>query len=122
DYFESILMFRLSSNIKVYLAVGTTDMRKSINGLSVLVSEQMELDVFSGHLFVFCNRKKNIIKVLYWDRNGFCLWQKRLEKDKYPWPDTEEAVKQITYDQLKMLLIGIDFFKAHKQVIYEEMN
>ena len=59
---------------------------------------------------------------MYWDRNGFCLWQKRLEKDKYPWPDTEKAVEQITNDQLEMLLSGIDFFKAHKPVIYEEMN
>ena len=72
------MMLLPSENIKVYLALGATDMRKSINGLSILVSKQMDLDPFSGHLFVFCNRKKNMIKVLFWDRNGFCLWHNYL--------------------------------------------
>lgn len=80
---EGGLMFLSSVNIKVYLAMGNTDMRKSINGLSILVSENLELDPFSGHLFAFCNKKRNMLKILYWDRNGFCLWHKRLEKRKY---------------------------------------
>jgi transposase len=71
-------MFPALPEIKVLLAVGVTDMRKSINGLSILVAEQLELDPLSGHLFAFCNRKRDIVKILYWDRNGFCLWQKRL--------------------------------------------
>ena len=62
----------------VYVAVGSTDMRKSINGLSILVEQSMDLNPFSGDLFVFCNRLRTIVKILYWDRNGICLWHNRL--------------------------------------------
>ena len=68
---------------QIYLATGSTDMRKSINGLSILVAEQLEYDPLSGQLFCFCNRKRSIIKILYWEHNGFCLWHKRLEKDRF---------------------------------------
>ena len=81
-----------SAQTRVYLALGNTDMRKAINGLSILVQESMDLDPFSGHLFVFCNRKRNILKILYWDRNGFCLWSKRLEKHFFRWPESSEEV------------------------------
>jgi len=67
-------MWVFPSGMKVYLALGETDMRKSVNGLSIIVSECMEQDPFSGHLFVFCNRRRNILKILYWDSNGFALW------------------------------------------------
>ena len=67
-------MFPYLPGLRVYLAVGVTDMRKSINGLSILVQDQLDLDPISGHLFAFCNRRRDIVKVLYWDRNGFCLW------------------------------------------------
>ena len=87
-------MFLSSPELKVYLALGYTDMRKAINGLSILV-EQLELDPFSGHLFVFCNRSRKILKTLYWDRNGFCLWQKRLEKQRFKWPETSKEVLQV---------------------------
>lgn len=71
-------MFSPTQNLKIYIALGSTDMRKSIDGLSILVSEKLNLDLFSGHMFVFCNRKQNILKILYWDRNGFCLWHNYL--------------------------------------------
>jgi transposase len=71
---------------KVYLAVGSTDMRKSINGLSILVEGYLEMDPFSGYLFAFSNRRRNQIKILYWVRNVFCLWRKRLEKHRFRWP------------------------------------
>jgi transposase len=71
---------------RVFLAVGSTDMRKSINGLSVLVERAMEMNPFDGDLFVFCNRRRNMIKILYWDKNGFALWHKRLEKHRFHWP------------------------------------
>ena len=110
------------SKFSIYIKPGRTDMRKQANGLSIIAEEEMALNIQSKNLFLFCNRDRKLIKCLYWDRNGFCLWQKRLEKDKYPWPDTEEAAKQLTYNQLKMLPRGIDFFKAHKAIEYEEMN
>jgi len=114
------MMFLSSVNIKVYLALGSTDMRKSINGLSILVSEQMELDPFSGHLFVFCNRKQNMLKILYWERNGFCLRHKRLEKDSFRWPSSKKEIMTIERRELIWLMDGIDIYQkqAHKTLKY----
>jgi len=66
-------MIYLPANLRVFLAPGSTDMRKAINSLSILVEDTLRLDPFSGHLFVFCNLRRTILKILYWDRNGFCL-------------------------------------------------
>ena len=113
-------MFLPSVNTKVYLALGSTDMRKSINGLSIMVSEQLELNPFSGHLFVFCNRRRNMLKILYWDRNGFCLWHKRLEKHIFKWPVSQEEVITIGKRELTWLMDGLDIRQkeAHKQLKY----
>lgn len=89
-------MWDNSSGVRVYLSVGSTDMRKQINGLSIQVEQTMELDPFSGSVFVFCNRRRSIVKALYWDRNGFCLWQKRLGRDRFRWPETAEEVMTIS--------------------------
>jgi transposase len=106
--------------LKVYLAVGTTDMRKSINGLSILVADHMELDPFTGHLFAFCNRKRDIVKILYWDRNGFCLWHKRLEKDRFSWPESPAEVLDLSVRQLNWLLDGLSLEQnsAHQRLNY----
>ena len=101
------------AGLKVYLAVGNTDMRKSIDGLSILVSQQLTLDPLSGHLFVFSNRRRTMIKVLYWDRNGFCLWQKRLEKERFRWPASSEAVMEVSRRQLMWLLDGLEIHQRH---------
>ena len=106
------------SKIKIYIKPGMTDMRKQINGLSVIVEEELNLELFSKSVFIFCNRNRKRLKILYWDRNGFCLWLKRLEKDKFPWPKDREATEEITTEQLKMLLAGIDFFNAHNRLNY----
>lgn len=111
-------MIQLSPTTKVFLALGATDMRKAINGLSVFVSEQMHMDTFSGHLFVFCNRKRNILKILYWDKNGFCLWQKRLEKDRFKWPKSEKEVMGIGSRELSWLVAGLNIHQAHKPLKY----
>lgn len=107
----------------VFIAPGTTDMRKSINGLSVLVAAQFDLDPFAGSLFAFCNRKRDIVKILYWDHNGFCLWHKRLEKDRFLWPETEEGVLNIYGRELTWLLDGlsIDQRNAHQRLTYTNM-
>ena len=112
------------NNSRVYLAVGTTDMRKQINGLSILVQESMELDPFSGSVYVFCNRQRSIVKAIYWDRNGFCLWQKRLEKERFQWPDTEEEVVRISSRQLSWLLDGLELVQgsAHGQLQYSSVT
>jgi transposase len=103
---------------RVFLAMGSTDMRKSINGLSVLVEQAMGHDPFTGDLFVFCNRRKNMIKILYWDKNGFALWHKRLEKHRFHWPmRTDEGVR-LGMKELKWLLAGLDYMHAHGPLRY----
>ncbi len=110
----------LFPDVKVYLAPGVTDMRKAINGLSILVQEQMERDPFSGHLFAFCNRKRDIIKVLYWDRNGFCLWQKRLERERFKWPESREEILNLDMRELSWLIEGLSIYQqeAHVKLQY----
>ena len=113
-------MLHLFSGIKVYLALGVTDMRKSINGLSIIVESHFDLDPFSGHLFVFSNRRRNIMKILYWDRNGFCLWHKRLEKHYFKWPETKEDMITIGQRELMWLIEGLEIEQkdAHEGLCY----
>ena len=114
-------MFVAPVNMRVYLAMGQTDMRKAINGLSVLVESSMQLDPFSGNLFVFTNRRRNILKILYWHRNGFCLWQKRLEKHRFRWPDSyNNEVVEMEGRELSWLLEGLDTqdVRAHDKLSY----
>lgn len=106
------------SETKVYIALGATDMRKSINGLSLLVEEQFGLDLFSGSFFAFCNRKRNLVKILYWADNGFCIWLKRLEEDLFRWPDYEEEVMEVNQVALEWLLHGLDLSHAHQRLSY----
>lgn len=111
-------------NAQVYLALGITDMRKSINTLSMLVEEQMGHDPFCGSLFAFCNRRRDIVKVLYWDRNGFCLWEKRLEKDRFKWPEKSEEVMKLTHRELMWLMDGMPVSPrdAHRELAYSSVN
>ena len=108
--------------VEIYVKAGSTDMRKQINGLSIQVQEIMEKDPFSGSLFMFCNKQRRILKMIYWDRNGFWLFLKRLEKDKFPWPQTGKEAQEITREQFEMLLDGIDFWKAHKSLKYTKVS
>jgi len=109
--------------IRVFLALGATDMRKSINGLSALVSHFMGMNPLSGHLFVFTNKQKNMIKILYWDRNGFCLWHKRLEKDCFKWPESEKEVLSVSHRELMWLIDGLDIrhVTAHQRLSYTQV-
>ena len=115
-------MFLDFSSLKIFIKPGVTDMRKQINGLSMIAEEVMSKDTGTGNLFLFCSRNRKNIKCIYWDKNGFCMWQKKLELDKVPWPKTEAEVEEIDLMNLKLLLKGIDFWKAHKEVTYKEMN
>lgn len=111
----------LPDTSKVYIAIGPTDMRKSINGLSQLVAQSFDTNIFSGNLYAFCNRRRDIIKILFWDRNGFCLWHKRLENDQFCWPESREEVIGIDNKQLSWLLSGLDINSAHKRLSYSEI-
>jgi len=107
---------------RVYLALGTTDMRKSINGLSLLVEEQFDVDLFSGSLFAFCNRNRDLVKILYWSENGFCIWMKRLEEDIFRWPESEDEVMEVSRVALDWLLHGLDLNHAHQQLQYTSVG
>ena len=107
--------------VKIFLRPGATDLRKAVNGLSAIVQEAMKQDPFSGSVYLFCNHERKLLKAVYWDKTGFWLSQKRLEKDKYPWPQNENEAMELSAEQLQMLLAGIDFFKAHKEVLYKKV-
>lgn len=104
--------------MKVFIAVGVTDMRKSINGLSLLVQEEFELDLFTGSYFAFCNRKRDIVKILYWQTNGFVIWMKRLEDQNFRWPESGEDVMEVSHKELNWLLHGLDLRHAHQRLSY----
>ena len=105
----------------VYLCRDAIDFRKGINGLAVLVEATLQLDPFSEQLYVFCNRRRDRIKILYWERSGFCLWQKRLEQARFHWPRKgfDECVT-LTSQQLNWLLYGYDItrMKPHEKLIF----
>lgn len=114
-------MLTLSNIHRVYLAAGTTDLRKSIDGLAALVQEGFGLDPFSPSLFVFCNRERNKIKILYWDLNGFWLFYRRLERGTFRWPTGSEGVVTVSYRELRWLLDGLSLSQryAHPKVMAE---
>ena len=116
-------MFALTPTTRIYLAAGATDMRKGFAGLAALAGSVLEADPLSGHLFVFCNRRRDAIKVLYWDRNGFCLWHKRLEKHRFAWPERASEVMDITPRQLGWLLDGLTLTPsgAHQTLSYKSV-
>ena len=93
----------------VYLVTGYTDMRKSINGLSIIVSESLSLDPLSQAWFVFCNKQRDKIKILFWDTNGFWLYYRRLEQGRFQWPQCAEEQPAIGIEQrqLQWLLSGL---------------
>jgi len=110
-------MIQWNESEAVYLHRDPVDFRKSINGLSVIVDEAMGLSPFDAGLFVFCNRRRDKLKVLYWDRTGFALWYKRLEKDKFKWPVKHgDTVLTLTHEQWGWLLRGLNFLniKPHQ--------
>jgi transposase len=98
----------------VYLACGPTDMRKSIDGLAAIVSFEFKLDPFADSVFVFCNRGRDKLKILYWDTNGFWLYYRRLEKGRFRWPDADQGGPiSISRRQLDWLLAGLNLEQSH---------
>lgn len=109
---------------KIYLHVDAVDFRNSIGGLSSLVQAGLELDPFESALFVFCCKNRKRIKILYWDKTGFALWYKKLERDRFPWPKSNEAKAVIIApEHLEWLLSGIDIWniKPHQEKSYSNV-
>jgi transposase len=105
----------------VYVCVAPVDFRKGINGLAVIVEQGLVLNPFCEHLFVFCNRRRDRVKILYWEQSGFCLWQKRLEQARFYWPQAAPGEPlTITGQQLNWLLDGYDIsrLRPHKRLCF----
>jgi len=111
----------LAKDKKVFIKTGFIDMRKQINGLSAIAQASMPEPPLSGAYFAFCGKTRRVMKILYWDATGFCLWQKRLEADSFPWPAADEVPGEVTRAQLKAVLKGIDIFAAHKRLAYSSV-
>lgn len=111
-------MLRSNNSINAYLACGATDLRKSIDGLALIVQMKFQLDPFSNNLFIFCNKNRDKIKILQWEYSGFWLYYKRLEKGTFKWPKNKYEVKLITQRELNWLLdeLSIEQPKALKEV------
>jgi transposase len=114
-------MIHLPASVRVYLCTSPCDMRRSFDGLHALVTSAMQLDAFGGHLFVFANRRKDRVKILYWDRDGFAVWAKRLEEGTYAMPFGQDGGPgcEITAQELGALLSGIDLSVAKRRKRYQ---
>jgi transposase len=115
-------MLMLPPTVRVYVATGTTDLRRSIDGLSMLVRERLALDPLSGHLFLFRNRRGDRVKILAWDRSGFWVLYKRLERGTFAWPtETDATPVEIRNADLLLLLAGTDLTHTRRRRWYERV-
>jgi transposase len=105
----------LSSTLRIFLAVEPADMRKGFDGLSQLVRDRIAQDPLSGHLYVFRNRRRDRIKILYWDRDGLALWYKRLERGTFRFPEATDGRVEVTPAEMAAILEGIDLRHARRQ-------
>jgi len=115
----------LPTSVRIYLARGATDMRKSIDGLSAVTKQVLDHDPLSGHVFVFCNARRDRIKILYWERTGFWLLHKRLEQGTFAWPvpeDSEAKQVELHASDLTALLGGLDLRDAKRRRWYSRTS
>lgn len=108
-------MFFPEGNTRVFFYREPVDMRKSFSGLYALTKNVLLEDPLSGHLFVFMNRSRDYVKALYFDRTGFCIWAKRLERGRFKFPSGETDKHELTYTDLKLVLEGIEVGKRAKR-------
>lgn len=99
----------MQSNTRVWLAAGVTDMRRGFNTLAAQAAKTLAADPFCGHLFVFRGRRGDLLKIIWWDSQGACLFSKRLERGRFVWPAARDGKISLTAAQLAMLLEGIDW-------------
>jgi len=102
-------MIPVPSNTRIWLAAGVTDMRRGFNTLAAQAQTVLKEDPFSGHLFVFRGRRGDLLKIIWWDQQGGCLFYKRLERGRFVWPRAKEGKVSLSASQLAMLLEGIDW-------------
>ena len=102
-------MIGLPAQTQIWIAAGVTDLRRGFDGLSAIAQTALEQNPFSGHVFVFRGRRGDLIKLLWWDGDGLCLFAKRLERGRFVWPQAENGTVSLTRAQLSMLLEGIDW-------------
>ena len=118
-------MKSVSEFTDIYLHREPVDFRKSINGLSIIVEQHMQLSPFDSAIFVFTNKRKDKIKVLYWDSTGICQWYKRLEKDKFKWPKKHDhETVELNHEQMEWLLRGFDInaIKPHDTLSFDSLS
>lgn len=106
-------MLNVNETKGIHLICGITDLRKSVDGLASIIHERLQLNIFSNHLFIFCNRTKDKIKVLHFEKNGFWIYYRRLETGRFKWPNRGE-ISEIDINELKLLLDGFDLIKHQK--------
>lgn len=113
-------MIHPPASVRVYLCLSPCDMRRSFDGLHALVRDHLQLDAFAGHLYLFLNKRRDRLKILYWDRDGFAIWAKRLEEGSYAIPSGEAGARgfEITVEELGALLSGIDLSSASRRKRY----
>ena len=107
-------MIEPPAGTKIWIAAGVTDLRRGFDGLSAQVQNTLQQQPFSGHIFVFRGRRGDIVKLLWWDGDGLCLFAKRLERGRFIWPKVESGTVQLSRAQLSMLLEGIDWRRVER--------
>ena len=107
-------MISLPSGTNIWIAAGVTDMRRGVAGLSAVVQTALERNPFEGHVFVFRGKRGDLIKLLWWDGDGLCLFAKRLERGRFLWPQANEGAVSLSRAQLSMLLEGIDWRRPER--------
>lgn len=116
-------MLSFSSATKIYLAAGPTDMRKSFNSLSAIVQNEIAKDPLSGHLYVFCNRARNRLKILTWDGSGLWVLAKRLEKGTFSWPSVKgDMVVSMSFEEITQLIAGLDMQSFQRRKWYRRRS
>jgi len=107
-------VIQLPTGTKIWIAAGVTDMRRGFDGLSAQVQTVLQQQPFSGHVFLFRGRRGDIVKLLWWDGDGLCLFAKRLERGRFIWPKAENGTVHLSRAQLSMLLEGIDWRRVER--------
>jgi len=107
-------MISFPAGTRIWIAAGVTDMRRGFTGLSALVQTKLEADPLSGHVFVFRGRRGDLIKLLWFDGDGLCLFAKRLDRGRFIWPKAEDGAVSLTKAQLSMLCEGIDWRRVER--------